>query len=481
MNTCPTCGRRVRGRCLRKAVNHFPTALNPAFPVNHHVRDSDDFLVARRNLQFAHHSLTPDEMQTVDAIIHGDDNADILVTPNHHFDKDGIFRGYRVCFPARSSGVQLPINRDIFHGTTIVEASSMQGINTDIISLVSNPAHCKEVMTALLQRIDAESRGNEPSLNCMPINVDTAYTDGVSGNLQSAGVREQRSVDCQPWKPELPTQIGIYHTYARGWNKDSREHRIYLAVSGGCMLAAESYYNLLLDIGTDVEVDEIVDSEETWWLRSASSRMRCRLLHQLAEAFQITIPLIKDIHAYDDVQMARATTDTIYNDISRMRSGHIAIFSDCVDTTTVRNGIVNIMHPAEGLWVFKGPSRSSYGMTSLGSGWGDQKHCGVFPSGVFKLAKKKQHTNSKRTDGTSGMAMAYGNIAQTEICTVMSRTPSHIIRYTDGGDTANGQACDEYLWYDEEFLETLEDMGYDRDHGKLELMPIIVGLCNSDL
>lgn len=461
----------------------------------------DDMFVARRNLAFAHHSLTSDEMQTVDTILRSEPNADILVTPNHHFNEDGVFCGFRVCFPAHTSGVQLPINRRIFFGTTIVEASSSLGVNNDIIDLVADQETCRAKMQALMKRIDERSHGNEPSLDCMPLNVDPhsvgGAMNGTGDRPNKAAVRGNRVVDCRPWAPEVPDFLGIYHTYARGWNKDSREHRIYLACSGGCSLAAEAYYNLLLDLGSDVDLDEIVDSEETWWLRQASYRARCRLLLELANEFGLNIATISDVHAYEPVAMARATTDTMTNDVNRLRSGHVAVFNECIDTTTAKNGVINIMHPTEGLWIFKGPTRSTFGMTTLGSGWGDQRRCGVFPSGVFKLVRSQRHiggssrntaahdkdnrstaSSSRRSTVTnSGSASSTMN---REFSTVMSRAAKTIVCYNaqdSGSDSHSSMSLplNEYLWYDEEFMETLEDMGYDRDFGVLELMPVVVG------
>jgi hypothetical protein len=454
--------------------------------------------VARRNLDYCHVMPTRDETDTVDAILSSDPNCDILVGPTHHFDADGVFCGFRVCYPPHTTGVQLPINRKMFYGVTMIEASSFTGVNENVITLVSDKVKYRKAMYELMKEIDEESRGNEPSLECMPQNVDTVHRGYSSKGSNVIGVRDHRAVDSKPWSPEVPEFIGVYHTYTRGYNKDSREHRMYLACGGGCSLAANAYYNLLLDIGSQTDVDEIADSEETWWLRNAAYRTRCRVLHRLAKKFGLSVPTITDMHSYDNVPMARSTTDTLWNDISRLRSGHIGVFNTVVDTTTSKNGVINTMHPNEGLWVFKGPTRSSHGLVSLGAGFGDQRKCGVFPVASFKVAgpgntkhgtkHSTKHSTSRANNGAQaenhGDTVGNGRATpKRNITTIVSKPTEDVVFYETTQNTERTteksvemNSYSEYIWYDEAFMRTLESMGYDRNCGMLELMPIIVGV-----
>lgn len=199
-------------------------------------------------------------------------------------------------------------------------------------------------------------------------------------------------------------------------------------------------------------MDEVNDAEETFWLRQASHRARCRLLFLLAEKFGLKIKTISDINSYDGRAMALATTDTVYNNISRLRSGHIAVFNDCVDTTTSRNGIVNSLHPSEGMWIYRGVPRASGGTCPLGFGFGDQRSCGIFPAGTFEVSRP----NKNRPLGFS---------------TVFTRSSEAV--YTHRSDRSNPGR--EFSWPDEAFLDTLRSMGWDRNNGIVELIPIVVG------
>jgi hypothetical protein len=146
--------------------------------------------------------------------------------------------------------------------------------------------------------------------------------------------------------------------------------------------------------------------------------------------------------------MALATTDTVYNNITRMRSGHVAVYNECVDSTSCKNGIINNMHPAEGLWIYKGTCRSSGG--TLGFGFGDQRTCGIFPSGTFIVNKAHK---------------------DTRLSTVLARNSENVISY--GGAKLNTK---EYSWPDENLFQVLQDMAWDRNNSIVELIPIVVAV-----
>jgi hypothetical protein len=191
------------------------------------------------------------------------------------------------------------------------------------------------------------------------------------------------------------------------------------------------------------------NAQETFWLRQASYRARCRLLALAAAKFGLAVKTITDINSYDERRMALAATDSVYNNIARLRSGHVAVFNECIDTTLSKNGIVNAMHPAEGLWVYRGVSRSSAGASHFGFGFGDQRRCGVFPTGSFPVHR------TARTVPPS---------------TVLARAADCVVSYNEN------RAAQQYSWPDESYFRVLGDMGWDRNNGIVELVPIVVGV-----
>lgn len=116
-------------------------------------------LVQRKNLDFAHSPLSADEAETIDTILAADPNCDVLVTPNHHIDADGVLHGFRVAYPPHATDIMLPVNREMFFGHTIVEASSSTTMNADVMRLAADPEHCRALMRELLAEIDAASSG----------------------------------------------------------------------------------------------------------------------------------------------------------------------------------------------------------------------------------------------------------------------------------------------------------------------------------
>lgn len=455
----------------------------PVLPLPHAMSSTSDVVqrfavplrvVERKDTRFALYPLSKDEEATVDAIIRAEPFSDIVLGPNHHFDADGAFKGFRVSYPAHSLAAGLPINHSMFFGHTVAEVCSNQGaMNSEVIRLVGQAARNRELMRELLEEIDRDSTGHEPCLECMPqrFSEHTTAAAAAADRRVSASVAITRnSIDSRPWEPELPDFIGIYHTFTRGYNKDVREHKMYIVCSGGCPLAAETYYNVVMEINDKMDVNEVCESEETWWLRNASFRARCRLLHKLAEKFELKVTTIKDVHSYDEqTNMVRASTDTVYNDITALRSGHIAVFNHVVDTTTCKNGIVNPMHPKEGVWIFKGPQRSSAGVNSMGSSWGDQRSGGIFPSGAFCITQPKRDPQRPTARGLASITTETSELIVCHRCSD--------VETKQGAKQHTQKTSREFSWYDESCLNMLSTkLQWDRNAGVVELMPIIVGI-----
>lgn len=88
-----------------------------------------------------------------------------------------------------------------------------------------------------------EERCLPATLECMPDN-----TDAMTGHGLLRGM-DLRTVDCSDWTPEVPEQIGIYHAYLRGFNRDVRTHRLFVVCSGGLERACDAFCNLMIDVG----------------------------------------------------------------------------------------------------------------------------------------------------------------------------------------------------------------------------------------
>jgi hypothetical protein len=103
--------------------------------------------------------------------------------------------------------------------------------------------------------------------------------------------------------------------------------------------------------------EEVLDSEEAYYLRRINGRNNARILKMVADEMHLRIPSVRDSCAYDPkndaYEVAVCTTETMINDIIRQKDGRISVLVKCVDSTRIDNGMLCCMHPAEGFWLFK--------------------------------------------------------------------------------------------------------------------------------
>lgn len=180
---------------------------------------------------------------------------------------------------------------------------------------------------------------------------------------------------------------------------------------------------------------------------------RCRLLAECAEAFELQVCTIRDIHAYDNttastggghgcdtstagsasdeggVRIAVPSIDTVTHDLCMSQhigssdgagggggggnagSGGAAavveLYDTCVNVGTVRNGLLCAMHPSEGFWIFQGAQNRAQGGNAYGSAWHSRHHRAVgMPTSVIKVhysdATRKGNTSHHGGGGGGG-------------------------------------------------------------------------------
>ena len=310
------------------------------------------------------------------------------------------------------------------------------------------------MMADLMRRINAAAYNNEATFRCVPDNVDVVSSMNTEGSVVEAKVSRtsgKRNVDFADWKPEQPHTIGLYQAFCRGYQKDTRMHKLFIGINGGLNKCSDEFYNLILDVGNEFTCKEIAFSEEAWWLRKACSRTRSRLALLTAEHFGLEIPTTKDLFSFNQQMIGVPLVDTVEFDVKDGPDDTVEFFSACVDTTGVQNGILCKMHESEGIWIFRGNPRSSAKTTSFGSMFGSKNTCGVFP------------TRSPLYKPNHG-SPSYVNGFDSEL----------IIRHKSHPRTKH----DGYVFqcFDERFFANLKDMQWDRNCGVTELVPIVVGV-----
>jgi hypothetical protein len=391
--------------------------------------------------KYAMHPMHTDESATLAAM----PAESIRLLPTHCINTDNQLEGFQLSVLASDLASSLCVHRSMFFGHSLYECvTSDQLVNADVVRLLGrdNIPDMKELM----QTMETSALGCEASFDHGPDNVD-AVSGLANGITRVSYARGKRAVDSRRWRPELPQVMGLYHAMVRGYQKDCRQHKLFIGVSGGCSKCSDSFYNLMIDVGSEWTAREVADSEEVWWLRKACQRARCMAASRVARKFGLKILEHIDVHSYDQELVGVPTADTIEHDITA-RDGRVLLHNACCDTTALQNGVLCQMNPAEGYWLFKGSPRSSSRSTSFGSMYGHVS--GVFP------------THSPAYKPLLG-SPSYVHGFDTKV----------VVRY--GSQPRVKGAATVYQCFDEAFMRNLKLMGWNRDHGVVELVPIVVG------
>lgn len=385
---------------------------------------------------YANHDLNADEKATVDTMLQNAESIDIL--PNHCINDNNEMQGFRLTVCAEAKGSSLCVNRNMFFGHSLFECVAKdQIINQDVVRLMSrnNVDDVKELMETFKHREVA-------TFDCIPDNTDAfAFSDDLL-TMNVSYAKGKRSVDSKNWKPDMPQSMGLYHAMVRGYQKDIRQHKLFIVVSGGCNKCCDMFYNLMMDVGDQWTAKEVFDSEEVWWLRRACLRSRCMIASQIAKKFDLHIQESPDVHNYYTQNIAVPTVDTVENNLF-FHDGYVSMTNRCCETSPHQNGILCQMNPVEGYWLFRGNTRSSTKTTNFGTL--HSQLFGLFPTNAPKY-----------------------KIGQGSSCYVAGLDNRLVVRSSPASSGV-------YQCFDEFYMRNLEKIGWNRDNGVVELMPIVVG------
>jgi len=147
--------------------------------------------------------------------------------------------GFKFTCNAYAAGNHLPVVRTMFHGHTMVASMADEAM---IMRLMASPEQNRALMLEFLREVERDCV--PASLDCVPESASSVTRH--HGTLEATGLQ---TVDSQHWTPELPERIGVYHAYIRGYNRDVRTHRLFIACSGGMARASDAFCNLVIDAG----------------------------------------------------------------------------------------------------------------------------------------------------------------------------------------------------------------------------------------
>lgn len=434
---------------------------------------------ARLSLRAAFHPLLNDERETFLASLKRDEGTTIQVMPNHHVDSQGNLRGFRFAVDPETGIASLPVNREVFFGTTITEVLPMHhSIHPKAFELLQDLPRVKQTLLDVIRKT-AESQNDAPDFSCIPAALQELEEDTDDLTVEERIANSERRFeafhtghlsamkrfrDAKEWPCDVPQQFGLYHAHVRNRDTGQREHKLFISTTGGCRAGAQQFYNLYIDLLGSATVSELVTCEEAWWLKRTSTRTRLRFNDQIARALALSVESELDVNAHDeDREIPLATTNCFSHDIVDLENGKVGLYNECSDTTAARNGVVCVQEPAEGIWIFQGPQQFSSPLRSnFGAGFGDQSVSGTFPSGVVAGEKDRLEPYS----------------ATTRLNIKQQQSSIHVFYYDPvTGEEVQPDTLPHTTRFDETFLKHLEAFhSWERAGAEIvQLIPICVG------
>jgi len=402
----------------------------------------EDAEVSRVDVRHAHNPCTAAEIDSCNSAVRGSVHTHIKMLPNHHIGADAELHGYYFsCSPSDSASV-LPLDRRMFDMMSMyecVDETEGDALSPCALKIVNDLPHYKQLLQTYAQQLVADPMMSA-RFDC--IAEPESYVGGACC---------YDSVDSREWRTELPTKMGVYHTFTRSSSKNCRRHKLFVVIAGPLTEAAEELHNLWQDSAAHMTCGEFLQSEELNWLRSTTHRNHNRLASDIGHLFGMNMKHVADA---DDPSRKRSivfpTTCTYKKDIGRETSGKSDIVrfvdSGCF-TDLSNNGVLFDMFSSEGYWLFQGP-RDFASNTSHGSVFASTDEASCQPTSTVQYhalhpAVHRHNTVRVQTNYTS-----------------------------DCSPPAEAEPRD-YLFPDEAFMNVVQELGFNRNDGVLNLMPLV--------
>lgn len=403
----------------------------------------------RVDMQHALHALTPLEEDACRNAVAQSVHTRLKILPNHHMNTEGELQGYMFTCNREDMANVMPISKKTCNMSSVYEClcddTVKAPLNSNVIRIVQDMPHYQKILN---DYVDGMRCSPTPfaSFACIP-DVQGGCTRTETGSITFV---KEDSVDQVAWSPDVPSKLGLYHAFTRTNTNDTREHKIYVVVSGCLTHAAEELHNLWLDCCDHITCGQFIESQELQWLRKATHRNHNRVAADLSELFKLKLRLVMDTDSpVPETLMAFPTTFTYMNDIVPSSLPHEIMLSESACfTDRSDNGVVMDMFSTEGLWLFKGPAdHGDY--NSHGTIFSCRGDNGCFPTKNIVYHDKYMGTPS---------------------------TTVRVNRTNSASNVLFGKECREsaFLFPDEKYMRAVEQLGFSRNDGILSLMPLMI-------
>ena len=304
--------------------------------------------VYKIDTQHAGRELTEREQDAARNAIKDSQHVCLQFLPNHCINTDGDLQGFVFSCPDDESCQRLPINRMCTFMTTVYECRTHgehNTFNTDAMHLAQNLQHYQSLLSDLAEELRC-SENPRAGFHCISNQQGMLFDNNTD-----------EFVDQVFWEPSMPSRMGIYHAFTRCHGQDTRQHKIFIVISGCEWQAAEEFHALWQDFAEQYTAKQLCDCEELLWLRSCTLRSQQRVAARIAELCNLSVPLSTDIHCPCQSLIAHPIIQTYQHDIMHNSDlNRVMLCNNASFVSKGSNGILFNMFSSEGLWLFCGPA-----------------------------------------------------------------------------------------------------------------------------
>jgi hypothetical protein len=386
--------------------------------------------------------LTELERGACDAALHLSQHTKIELMPNVHINEAMELSGFHFEAAGCDTANVMPIPTNLFDCIVAYEVTNElhESFNGKVLHILQNMAEYKEKLRALIDELKANTT-NVPAFSCMVDEEDEEFNED---QLYFA----KHACDRRVWDEQLPRKVGLYHAFVRPNTKDSIEHKLFIVVSGSLAFLNEEFFRLWQDCNTIITCEQLMESEEMHWLRSATLRNNNRVAARVADALGLSVRCFIDTEdPTGHKRSAHPTTITMKVDIDldlQTRRVHMVDHGCFLHKSC--NGVLFEMNATEGFWLYAGPpDHASYNCYGTIFDYPGTMTC--FPTSTFKYHTKFPARGTVVSSGVeSNKDTVYERAEQAQI---------------------------ETLFPTENFMKVCEKLGFNRNHDIVHLMPVL--------
>jgi len=395
--------------------------------------------------QYSIFPLTDIERGACDAALHLSQHTTIELLPNVHINEKMELSGFHFEAAGCDMANVLPMPTNLFDCNVAYEVLSEQNMNFNdrVLHILQNIEQYKNKLAELINEFQNNTT-NVPSFACMQDdNDDEALKDDEL-------VFHKHVCDRQVWDEQKTRKVGLYHAFIRPHTKDSIEHKLFIIVSGSVPFLDEEWHRLWQDANAYTTCQQLLESEEIQWFRSATLRHHNRMAARVADSLGLQVRCFIDTECPSGKKRsAHPTTCTMKSDIHydfNTRRVHI-VHDGCFLHNSV-NGILHEMHAAEGFWLFQGPvDNASY--NCFGTIFNHHKDVSCFPTCSFKYHDQFP---------------ARGTVVSSQHASESSKDTIYELKVPTQVTT---------LFPDESYMRKVELLGFNRNLQIISFMPLL--------